>query len=679
MAGLSGHLSSRRKAPLEKRLGSMLELIATTLHDILFGWTLFYLLLGVFLGLVIGVLPSLGTTAGMALLIPFVYGMEMKDGIAVMVGLLAVVPTGDTVMSVLIGIPGGGSSQATVLDGFPMAKKGEAGRALSAAYASSLIGGVFGAVVLTGAILIARPLVLAFGTGELLLLTILGITMVSVLSGASLLKGLIACGIGMMLASIGSSPATGQFRMIIGNWYYLGDGLPLAAVALAVFAVPEVVDLLRCGQAISDRPPIRGGWLRGLIDTWQNRWLVFRCSILGCIIGALPIGGSDWFAYGHAVQTCKPREDFGKGDVRGVIAPEAANNANTGGALVPTLIFGIPGSSSTAVFLGGLILLGVKPGPQMVDTYLGLTYTVIWSLALANIVGAGICFMISGAMAKVTAIRFVYMAPFLLAVIFFGAFQSSRQWGDLVTLFLVGVFAVYMKRFGFPRPAFVIGFVLQEHIEILLYQVVQIYTLEDLAARPLIWVLLALNVLSLVFGLRNRPVFAVEGTSLPTSRSQVAPQVIFNGLIMLMAVYCIVDASRLSMLSKVFPITVSAITFICVALGLNILLRNPGGHPFAFDSEIGGRERNEGYRTSLLYYVYWIAGLMLGIYLVGFVLALVLFFVVFLRTQSDARWGAIVLMTASMLAVLSACSYFLVLEFPSGLLQKILPLPWPFE
>src|SRR5688500_6011015 len=276
----------------------------------------------------------------------------------------------------------------------------------------------------------------------------------------------------------------------------------------------------------------------------------------------------------------------------------------------------------------------------MVDTYLGLSYTFIWSLALANIVGAGICFMISVAMAKVTSIRFVYMAPFLLAVIFFWACQSTRQWGGLVTLFLVGVFAVYMKRFGFPRPAFVIGFVLQEHIEILLYQVVQIYTLEDLAARPLIWVLLILNVVSLVFGLRNRPNIAVEGTSLATSRSQVAPQVVFSVLVMLFAVYCVIDASRLSMLSKVFPITVSAITFICLALGLNILLRHPAGHVFAFDSELGWRERDEGYQTSLLYYVYWIAGLMLGIYLVGFVLALVLFFVVFLRTRSDASWWA---------------------------------------
>jgi TctA family transporter len=657
----------------------MFDLIATALSNLLFGSTLLYLLLGVLLGLIIGILPSLGTTAGMALLVPFVYGMDMMDGVAVMTGLLAVVPTGDTVMSVLIGVPGGGSSQATVLDGFPMAKKGEAGRALSAAYASSLVGGVIGAVVLTGAILIARPLVLAFGTGELLLLTILGITMVSVLSGGSLLKGLIACGIGMMLGSVGSSPATGQFRMIAGDWYYLGDGLPLAAVALGVFAIPEVIDLLRRDKAISDRPPLGGGWLRGLIDTWQNRWLVFRCSVIGCIIGALPIGGADWFAYGHAVQTCKPRDGFGKGDVRGVIAPEAANNANTGGALVPTLVFGIPGSSSTAVFLGGLILLGVRPGPSMVDQYLGLSYTIIWSLALANILGAGVCFLISGYIAKMTAIRFVYMAPFLLAVVFFGAFQSSRQWGDLVTLFTVGVFAVYMRRFGFPRPAFMIGFVLQGHIEILLYQVVQIYTLAELAARPLIWVLLALNVLSLWFGLRNRPVVETEGASLRISRNQVLPQMIFIMCVMAMAVYCILDSWHLSMLSKVFPIVVSVISFICGSIGLYVLARGPLDSPFIFDSEVGWRERGDEYKASLLHYVYWIAGLMLAIYLAGFVLALVLFFVVFLRLNSDARWSSIALMTFSVLAVLAGFSHFLVLEFPSGLLQEFVPLPWPFE
>jgi len=482
----------------------MFELLVSVLTQILFGPTILYLLLGVSLGLLVGVMPGLGTTAGMALMVPFVYGMDMMDGLALLIGLLAVVPTGDTVTSVLVGIPGSGSSQATVLDGFPMAKRGEAGRALSAAYSSSLIGGLFGALILTAAIFVARPVILAFGVGELLLLALLGITMVSVLAGASLVKGFVAAGLGMILGSIGGSPATGQLRMTDLEPNYLFDGIPLAVIALSLFAIPEIIDLLRRGTAIADRPPIGGGWMRGLLDTWKNRWLVFRCACIGCIIGALPIGSADWFAYGHGVQSSRNKENFGKGDVRGVIAPESANNANLGGALVPTLMFGIPGSSSTAVFLGGLVLLGVRPGPMMIESQLDLTYTIIWSLALANVIGAGVCFFLSGQMAKLTSIRFVYVAPVLIAVIFFGAYQATRQWGDLIALCALGGLGIYMKRFGYARPAFVIGFVLQDHIELLLYQAVQIYSLIELVSRPLFIVLLVLIALSLYFGLRHR-------------------------------------------------------------------------------------------------------------------------------------------------------------------------------
>ena len=418
----------------------MLDIMASAFAELFFGWALLYLMGGVLIGLVIGVLPALGATAGMALLVPFVFDMQPEHGLAMMIGLLAVVATGDTVTSVLLGIPGGTSSQATVLDGFPLAKKGEAARALSAAYFSSMIGGVFGAMVLTAVILLARPIVLSFGMGELLLLVILGLTMVSVLSGPSLIKGMVSCGAGMLLGCVGMAPGTGQERMIVGDFFYLLDGLQLPVVALAAFSFPEVISLLRRGEAIAEQPPMGRGWAQGIIDTWNNRWLTLRCSVIGCIIGALPIGGSDWIAYGHAVQTSKPRDQFGKGDIRGVIAPEAANNANAGGALIPTLIFGIPGSGSTAVFLGGLILLGFQPGPAMIDEHLDITYMIIWALAVANIFGAGICFLLSNQMAKLTAIRFVYLAPFLLTVILFGAFQSSRQWGDLVSLFAIGIF-----------------------------------------------------------------------------------------------------------------------------------------------------------------------------------------------------------------------------------------------
>ena len=657
----------------------MVDTIYTALVSLFAGWTPFYLFLGVLVGLVVGILPALGTTAGMALLVPFVFGMDKTAALAMMTGLLAVVATGDTVTSILLGIPGASSSQATVVDGFPMAKRGEAARALSAAYFSSMIGGIFGAVVLTGAIVAARPIILAFGTPEMLMLVVLGVTMVSLLSGASLLKGFIALGLGMLLGSLGPAPASGEYRYTFDNGYLM-DGLPLGVIALAAFAIPEIIDLLRRGEAISDRAPLGRGWLTGIIDTWRNKWLVLRCSVVGCVVGALPIGGSDWIAYGHAVQTSKSRENFGKGDVRGVIAPEAANNANAGGALVPALIFGIPGSGSTAVFLGGLILIGVQPGPAMIDKNLDLTYTIIWSLALANVFGAGLCFLISGQMAKLTEIRFVYLAPYILTVVMFGAFQSTRHWGDLLALFVVGVFATFLRRFGYSRPAFLIGFVLQDNIETLLYQTVQFYTWTTVAQRPLFWVLLAINLVSLWFGLKHRPKLETEGAATAaTAREHVTAQIVFILVAIGLVLFSINDVWGLNFLGKVTPLTVAFITLVCAFIGLFVLLLRDYTHPFFFDSEVGWRQREEGYQTSLYHYLYWIAGLMAAMYLVGFVLAIALFFVIFLRVKSDARWISILLMTAATIGVLSLISHIFTLEFPSGLLQDFVPLPWPIN
>lgn len=656
----------------------MLSVMEQALTNLLSGQTLFYLFVGVFVGLIIGVLPVLGTAAGMALLVPFVYGMDQASGLAMMTGLLAVVATGDTVTSILMGIPGGSSSQATVLDGFPMARRGEAARALGASYTASMLGGLFGAIVLTGAIIVARPIVLSFGVGELLMLTILGFTMVSVLSGASLIKGFISCGLGMLVGSIGGSPAIGEQRMVFGDFFFLDDGLPLAAVTLAIFAFPEIVDLLRRGEAIAEHPPLGGGWLRGLVDTLRNWWLVLRCSVIGCIIGALPIGGSDWFAYGHAVQTCKPRDNFGKGDVRGVIAPEAANNANAGGALVPTLIFGIPGSGSTAVFLGGIILLGLHPGPEMLERKLDIVYTIIWSLAIANVVGAGLCFLASGPISRLTTIPFVYLAPFLLTIIVFGAYQSTRQWGDIFTLFVVGILAIFLRRFGYPRPAFLIGFVLQNSIEILLFQTVQIYTLADLMARPLMWVLLAINVASLWFGLVNRPQLATEGGSstVTVSARERWPQALFVAVIVAFALYCISDVWDLAILSSIFPITVAAITIFFAVVAIWMLLQGNPASRIAFDSEVGWRARGE-YKTGLVYYALWVTGFIALIYIFGMVLAVAIFFATFLSLHSQARWWAIIVMIAAVVAALSLISSVLVVDLPAGLLQEAVTLPWP--
>ncbi len=643
----------------------MLELLVSTFVALVSGASLLYLLLGVLLGLIVGILPALGTTAGMALLIPFVFGMSPEAALPMMIGLLAVVATGDTVTSILMGIPGGSGSQATVLDGFPMARRGEAARALSAAYFASMLGGLVGAIVLTGAIVVARPMVLAFGTGEMLLLVLLGITMVSTLSGPSLSKGLVSAGLGLMFGAIGAAPATGDYRLSFGT-VYLSDGLQIGIVALAIFALPEIIDLLRRGTTISKVAPMGRGWLQGIRDTLRHKWLVLRCSAIGCLIGALPIGGADWFAYGHAVQSAKDREGFGKGDVRGVIGPEAANNANQGGALVPTLLFGIPGSGPTAILLGGLVLLGVEPGPSMLDKNLGLTYTMLWSLALANVFGTAICFMLSGQMARITRIPFVYLGPLLLVVVLFGALQTSQSWEDVWTLGGLGLVGVFLRRFGYSRPAFLVGFVLCNNIETLLYQTVQIYSLSTLMERPLIWVLLALTIGSLVFGLKYRPSIETEGSGSLRPGDSLRPQYGFIAVVMLACLGTLWAVYRLDFLASVFPMSVSLATLACALTAMVLLGQGGATSPLAFDSERTAPSEEAHYQHSLTHYLLWIAALFALIFVLGFLAGVAAFLLMFFHAKAPAERRTAWVITASMVFALWALGQVFELRFPPG-------------
>jgi len=254
--------------------------------------------------LAVGVFPGLGGIAGLSLLLPFMFGMEPVYGLALMIGMVAVVPTSDTFASVLMGIPGSSASQATVLDGFPMAKNGQAARALAAAFSSSLFGGLIGAAFLTIFILIARPIVLAFGLPEMLMVTILGLSMVAVLAGRVPLKGLAAEGLGMMIGTIGIADAGGSLRMASYDYPYLTDGLKLVIVGLGIFAIPEIVSLLRQDRSISKNAKLGAGWADGVRDWFANKWLSLRCSLIGVLVGIIPgLGGSvvDWIAYGHSV------------------------------------------------------------------------------------------------------------------------------------------------------------------------------------------------------------------------------------------------------------------------------------------------------------------------------------------------------------------------------------------
>ena len=670
----------------------MFDIFVSALANILTFQHIGYMMIGVIVGLMIGIFPGLGGIAGLSLMIPFLYGMDTTSALAMLIGLVAVIPTSDTFASVLMGIPGSSASQATVLDGFPMAKRGEAARALSAAFFASLVGGLIGAVVLTGFVLIARPVILAFSSAELFMLSVFGLSMVGVLAGKSLVKGVAACGLGLIIGSIGGAPATGEFRMVYGV-DYLYDGIPLIVIGLGLFAVPEIVDLLRRDRAISEHNTLGAGWFQGIRDVMKNWWLTLRCSGIGALIGAIPgLGGTvvDWIAYGHAVQTVKDNPKFGQGDVRGVIAPESANNAKEGGGLLPTLLFGIPGGGAMAVFLGGMVLLGIQPGPSMVGSNLDLTYTIVWSLALANVLGAGLCIVLAVPISKLTLIPFKLLAPFMIVVICFAAFQATRSLDDLITLLIVGVLGVYMRRFGWPRPALLIGFVLATQAETYLYQAVQFYGWEFLT-RTGVMIIIGITAGSIWLGLRARvseatpaEILAVEARDGVSGRGPAAnirarlPQIIFAALALAFFAVGIQDALKQSFLGQVFPLIMACAGAAFTAVVLGLLVFGKPNH--AVSSDIEHEAQAEGVPLrSTLGALLWVGSLVALTAVFGFAIALVTFFVAFLKLRAKASWLMTVILTAGCAGFVLTLASALNMRFPGGVLQELYRLPWPFS
>lgn len=650
-----------------------------------------YLVLGVVMGLAVGVFPGLGGIAGLSLLLPFMFGMDPVLGLALMVGMVAVVPTSDTFASVLMGIPGSSASQATVLDGFPMAKKGEAARALSAAFSSSLFGGLVGATFLTIFILVARPIVLAFGLPEMLMITVFGLSMVAVLAGRIPLKGVAAAGLGIMIGTIGEADAGGSLRMASYDIPYLTDGLKLVIVGLGIFAIPEIVSLLRQDKSIAKDANLGAGWLDGVKDWFANIWLSVRCSIIGVVVGVIPgLGGSvvDWIAYGHTVQSTPNKENFGKGEVRGVIGPESSNNAKEGGGLVPTLLFGIPGSGSMAIFIGAVALLGsgeIEVGPSMLKNNLDITYSIVWLLALANVVGTALCIAASGGIAKLTTIRFAYLAPFLFMLISFAAFQSGQNFEDLLALFVIGLIGVFLRRFDWSRPAFLIGFVLSNPIEKFTNQAFQIASFRfrkgfdvgmEYVFSPIVIVLIIITLISVVVGIRQAKVIMAEGDV--KSGSKRAP-LVFLLLISGYLIFALVNANMIpdyNMTDKIIPLVIGGVALLCCAILLIQMMRRPEGDTIFADKELSGEDADAPY--GLWGTLAWFAGLIVATFFFGFILALVGFLISFFRFRAKTSWLMAVILSAAGIAFMCFMAYMLNRDFPPGMLQDMYDLPWPF-
>src|SRR3989440_487423 len=386
-------------------------------------WKAFaFMLLGIGVGFWVGLLPGLGGATTLALMLPFIYNMQPVEAFAFLLGMHSVVATTGDVTSILFGVPGEATTAAIILDGHAMAKKGEAGRALGAALSSSLVGAMIGAFALAVAAPIVRPLVLTFGSPELFMLAIVGLAFIASLSaqgGRGMVRGFLAGGLGLMLAMVGQDPQAGVPRYTFDSMY-LWQGLDLVPVLVGLFAIPEIIDLTVRGTSIAGNLPpgrLTKGALEGVKDTFRHFGLTIRCSLIGTFIGIMPgMGGAvaQWMAYGHATQSARTPEErkgFGAGDVRGVLGPGAANNSKEGGSLIPTIAFGVPGSTAMAILLGAFVLLGIVPGPDMLSKYLSLTYSMVWTIVIANVVTVLICFLFLNKLASLTRVRGAVLIP----------------------------------------------------------------------------------------------------------------------------------------------------------------------------------------------------------------------------------------------------------------------------
>ncbi|HMA74701.1 MAG TPA: tripartite tricarboxylate transporter permease [Xanthobacteraceae bacterium] len=640
------------------------------------------LFIGVIIGLAIGVLPGLNGIVGMAMLIPFTYNMDQHTAMALLLGMAAVITSSDFISAVLFGVPGHVGAAATVIDGHAMARNGEAGRAFGAGFAASLAGGLIGAVVLALSIPILRPVLLAIGSPELLAFTLFGLSMVATLSGRAPLKGLTVAGVGLMISMIGSRSESGTLRWTFDT-LYLYDGVPLVPAMLGLFAVPELCELAVARKKIAGDQAsninLANQW-QGVRDVGRHWWLVARCGILGTGLGAIPGIGSaviDWIAYGYAQRTEKNPETFGSGDVRGVIAPESSNNAKEGGHLVPTIAFGVPAGASMAILLGAFLMHGLTPGPEMLTKQLDVTYTIVWSLTLAHIIGAVICLLACPWLARVSTVRPEILLPIVLSLVFVAAYEGSHDWGDLYSLMIFGVIGWIMKRLAWPRPPLVVGLVIGGIFERYLYISTSLYGIGWLW-RPVVIVILLFVAWALYRPLSEivRSVVA-ELRQVGSHPLRVSASAAFTLAIMLFIVVAIMLSTNWPAAAKPVPLTACYMALTAAMLNLiNELFGKEqaargnvdggvatGGHGPVTDKNFG--MSGATIRRQAAIYFAWLAGLLGLVAVVGFLPAIAIFIFAYMH------WG---FRESPMSAVIYAVATALLCW---GLFHKLLAVAWP--
>ncbi|MFH1490321.1 MAG: tripartite tricarboxylate transporter permease, partial [Pseudomonadota bacterium] len=490
-------------------------------------------------------------------------------------------------------------------------------------------------------------------------------------SQESMIKGFVAALLGLLLGTVGLNPHTGVGRFTFGQ-LWLWDGLHIVTLVLGIFAIAEMIGLgARGGAARISEVDVKMPWRQlwdGTKAVFREWWLSLRTAIIGVFIGIIPGLGGDtatWICYGHAAQTCKNSENFGKGDIRGVIGVETANNSKEGGALLTTIVFGIPGSSGMAILLGAFLILGIVPGPQMITENLDLVWGMVWVLVISNIIGAAILYPISGYMGRLALLRGSLLIPPILVMAAVGAFLIRGYWQDLALFGLLGFLGYGMKKWEYPRAPLVLGFILGPMAEDYLHKSLYAWGLGFLK-RPVVLVLIALVILSLLFSiwqaLRHRKKKKEEKTT--------------EGMIPAWTVLIIFSVSLYlstawSMKARLFPLLIVSLG-IAFSIWLVISehlharsLKKPGGATRSGDRQVDFR----GELTMML----WVAGFICMILVLGFWVSIALFEVLFMLLFGRETWKTI---TAYTVGVWAAMYLVFGLAIQASLFGGILELSW---
>ena len=467
---------------------------------------LFALLLGTLYGFIIGLVPGAGATTGLVMLFPFLaYFGDPYLAVIFVMAVVAASTTGDSYTGVLLGIPGANSAAATMVDGFPLAKKGLATYAISSAVTCSTINGLLWGSLVFFFLPWYSQLIMVFGIPELWAFTVLALATVTFVSSKYWLRSYLALCLGIYLGLVGVDPATNVDRFTFG-WGYLADSIQLMPIVAGLFAIPEILDgwlskRTSTTQMVHDNNQTKDG----MKAVWKNKWLALRGGFIGAFIGALPgLGGAmgDWMAYGLAKQAT-PNADppFGQGNIRGVIGPEGANNAQKATSMLPTVLFGIPGASFAAVVMALFAFLDFELGTLDLIADTKFFDSMTYGFMGATILVAGLCFLLTKHITKIASLPYKYYFPFLVMFIVWACMQYTGGWEDFAILVLCSILGVACKKYKFSRPSLLIGFILADRIEALSLQIFSIYNIETLLGKPIFVCLILLTIAMFVYGL----------------------------------------------------------------------------------------------------------------------------------------------------------------------------------